>query len=69
MSWQILAALASVVFADGNFGNVRRIQQEDYGNRVIASDLANPDFVKFAGTPWPPSDQPIMIIRVSTVCC
>jgi uncharacterized protein (DUF2237 family) len=22
-------------------------QQEDYGNRVIASDLANPDFVKF----------------------
>src|SRR4029077_4789794 len=36
------------VFADGNFGNVRRIQQENYGNRVIASDLANPDFVKFA---------------------
>ena len=40
--------LVAVVFADGNFGNVRRIQQEDYGNRVIASDLANPDFVKFA---------------------
>jgi acetolactate synthase-1/2/3 large subunit len=39
--------LVAVVFADGNFGNVRRIQQEDYGNRVIASDLANPDFVKF----------------------
>jgi acetolactate synthase I/II/III large subunit len=39
--------LVAIVFADGNFGNVRRIQQEDYGNRVIASDLANPDFVKF----------------------
>ena len=26
----------------------RRIQQEGYGNRQIASDLANPDFVKFA---------------------
>jgi len=40
--------LVAVVFADGKFGNVRRIQQEDYGNRLIASDLANPDFVKFA---------------------
>ena len=37
-----------VVFNDGAFGNVRRIQQESYGNRVIASDLANPDFVKLA---------------------
>ena len=37
-----------VVFNDGAFGNVRRIQQETYGNRVIASDLANPDFVKLA---------------------
>jgi acetolactate synthase-1/2/3 large subunit len=37
-----------VVFDDGAFGNVRRIQAENYGNRLIASDLANPDFVKFA---------------------
>jgi acetolactate synthase-1/2/3 large subunit len=36
-----------VVFNDGAFGNVRRIQQEHYGNRVIASDLANPDFVRY----------------------
>jgi acetolactate synthase-1/2/3 large subunit len=42
--------LVAVVFADGNFGNVRRIQEENYGNRVIASDLANPDFVKFANS-------------------
>jgi acetolactate synthase-1/2/3 large subunit len=40
--------LTAVVFNDGAFGNVRRIQQEQYGNRLIASDLANPDFVKFA---------------------
>ncbi len=37
-----------VVFNDNAFGNVRRIQQETYGNRVIASDLANPDFLKLA---------------------
>ena len=40
--------LVTVVFTDGAFGNVRRIQQERYGNRLIASDLANPDFVRFA---------------------
>jgi acetolactate synthase I/II/III large subunit len=40
--------LVAIVFADGAFGNVRRIQQEHYGNRLIATDLANPDFVKFA---------------------
>jgi len=40
--------LTTIVFTDGAFGNVRRIQQENYGNRVIASDLANPDFVRFA---------------------
>ncbi len=37
-----------VVFDDGAFGNVRRIQQDHYGNRLIACDLTNPDFVKFA---------------------
>jgi acetolactate synthase-1/2/3 large subunit len=41
-------ALTVVVFNDGAFGNVRRIQEEQYGNRVIASDLTNPDFVKYA---------------------
>ncbi len=40
--------LVAVVFADGAYGNVRRIQEEDFGNRLIASDLANPDFVKYA---------------------
>ncbi len=40
--------LVAVVFVDGAFGNVRRIQEEQFGNRLIACDLANPDFVKFA---------------------
>ncbi|MGZ3411428.1 MAG: thiamine pyrophosphate-dependent enzyme [Xanthobacteraceae bacterium] len=40
--------LTVIVFADGAFGNVRRIQQERFGNHVIASDLANPDFLRFA---------------------
>ena len=40
--------LTAIVFDDGAFGNVRRIQEERFGNRLIASDLANPDFVQFA---------------------
>jgi len=40
--------LTTIVFNDGAFGNVRRIQQERYGNRLIGSELANPDFVAFA---------------------
>jgi acetolactate synthase-1/2/3 large subunit len=40
--------LTAVVFTDGAYGNVRRIQEERFGNRLIACDLANPDFVKYA---------------------
>jgi acetolactate synthase-1/2/3 large subunit len=40
--------LTAIVFVDGAFGNVKRIQQEMFGERLIASDLANPDFVKYA---------------------
>jgi len=40
--------LVTIVFNDGAFGNVRRTQQERYGNRLIACELANPDFVAFA---------------------
>jgi acetolactate synthase I/II/III large subunit len=39
--------LVTVVFNDSAYGNVRRIQKERYGNRLIASDLLNPDFVAF----------------------
>ena len=37
-----------LVMNDGAFGNVKRILKEDYGNRVIAANLTNPDFVKLA---------------------
>lgn len=40
--------VVAVVFNDGAYGNVRRMQQELYGNRVIATDLTNPDFVALA---------------------
>src|SRR4029077_16278328 len=40
--------LTTGVFNDGAFGNVRPIQEQAYGNRLIASDLANPDFVRYA---------------------
>jgi acetolactate synthase-1/2/3 large subunit len=39
--------LVTVLMTDGAFGNVRRIQQERFGNRLIACDLTNPDFVRF----------------------
>ena len=40
--------LVTILFNDGAFGNVRRIQQERFGNRLIGSDLTNPDFAAFA---------------------
>ena len=40
--------LVAVVFNDGAYGNVRRNQEERFGNRIIASELSNPDFVRFA---------------------
>ena len=40
--------LVTVVFNDNAFGNVKRIQQETFDGRTIASDLHNPDFVMLA---------------------
>ncbi len=40
--------VVAIVFADGAFGNVRRIQKEEYGNRLIGVDLLNPQFPKLA---------------------
>ena len=40
--------LIAIVFNDGNFGNVSRIQANKYGGRLIASNLHNPDFVALA---------------------
>lgn len=41
-------ALVTIVFDDGAFGNVRRIQDQAYGGRRIADSLHNPDFVAYA---------------------
>lgn len=40
--------LVTVVFKDGAYGNVRRIQRDMYDNKIIASELTNPDFVAYA---------------------
>jgi len=40
--------LVTLLFNDNAFGNVKRMQQDLYGNRVIASDLHNPDFIKMS---------------------
>jgi acetolactate synthase I/II/III large subunit len=40
--------MVHVIFNDGAYGNVQRMQKKDHGGRVIASDLDNPDFVKLA---------------------
>jgi len=40
--------LVAIVFEDGQFGNVRRIQKTSYGGRYFASDLTNPDYRRLA---------------------
>ena len=40
--------LVAIVFEDGHFGNVRRIQKNSYGGRYFASDLTNPDYRRLA---------------------
>ena len=40
--------LVTIIFNNDAYGNVRKMQIRDYDERVIASDLVNPDFVKFA---------------------
>ena len=38
--------LVTIIFNNDAYGNVRMMQIRDYEERVIASDLVNPDFVK-----------------------
>ena len=40
--------VVAIVFDDGAYGNVKRSQQQQFGGRVIASELVNPDFVRLA---------------------
>jgi acetolactate synthase-1/2/3 large subunit len=37
-----------IVANDGAYGNVKRIQETQYGGRTIACELTNPDFVRLA---------------------
>jgi acetolactate synthase-1/2/3 large subunit len=41
-------ASITLVFNDGAYGNVKRIQQEQFNGRTIASTLQNPDYMKLA---------------------
>ena len=40
--------VVAVVFEDGAYGNVKRMQEDLYDGRVIATELRNPDFVMLA---------------------
>jgi acetolactate synthase-1/2/3 large subunit len=40
--------LITIVFNNNQYGNVQQMQKNLYDNRVIATDLHNPDFVKLA---------------------
>ncbi|WP_137131111.1 thiamine pyrophosphate-dependent enzyme [Rhizobium sp. FY34] len=40
--------VVAVVFNNNAYGNVRRDQQQVYGNRLLGADLVNPDFVALA---------------------
>ena len=40
--------LVTIIFNNDAYGNVRMMQIYDYDERVIATDLVNPDFVKLA---------------------
>jgi acetolactate synthase-1/2/3 large subunit len=41
-------AVVTVLFNNGQYGNVAQMQRELYGGRIIATDLVNPDFVALA---------------------
>jgi len=40
--------LVTIIFNNNLYGNVRQMQEQLYGNRIIATDLHNPDFVQLA---------------------
>ena len=40
--------VVTIVMNDGAFGNVKRNQKEDYGERYLGVELHNPDFLKLA---------------------
>ena len=45
---QFNIGVVTLVFNNNAYGNVRRDQMENFGGRVVAADLVNPDFVALA---------------------
>jgi acetolactate synthase-1/2/3 large subunit len=45
---QFNIGVVTLVFNNNAYGNVRRDQVENFGGRVVAADLVNPDFIKLA---------------------
>ena len=61
--------LKTIVFNSNSFGNVQRQQREWFGDRLIGSDLRNPDFVRLAeafGVAGPPRAQRPQSSRASS---
>ena len=59
--------LVTVLFNDGYYGNVRRIQKHRYGGRYFASDLTNPDYRMLAeafGISYARAHDPATLIGV-----
>jgi acetolactate synthase I/II/III large subunit len=51
----------TLLFNNGEYGNVGQMQREVYGGRVIASELVNPDFERFVssfGAHYARADEP-----------
>jgi len=64
---QYQIGLKTIVFNSNSFGNVQREQREWFGNRLIGSDLRNPDFVALAeafGAAGYRADSPAMLRKV-----
>ncbi|MDQ1049094.1 thiamine pyrophosphate-dependent enzyme [Streptomyces sp. V4I2] len=57
--------VTAVVFNDNAYGNVRRIQADEFEGRFIGSDLTSPDFVRLAesfGVPAVRADTPARLV-------
>ncbi|MGH8137654.1 MAG: thiamine pyrophosphate-dependent enzyme [Steroidobacteraceae bacterium] len=64
---QYQIGLKTIVFNSNSFANVQRQQRELFGNRLIGSDLRNPDFVALAeafGAAGYRADTPAMLRRI-----
>ena len=47
---QFKAKLIIIIFNNENYGTIRMHQEIDYPNRIIGTDLVNPDFLALASS-------------------